>query len=1009
MAEPILAVDFGTTTTSAVLRLGDRTLMIREPGSGAASWPSAVYDPGVAGAAGSGPAGSLMVGTAAEHQKLAEPQAYRAEFKRELGQPQPVVLGGHRYALEDLVAAMLDRVRRQAVRLTGEPVERAVLTIPASYGDNDPRRGLMLRAGAAAGFAEVDLLVEPVAASWAPLAGSGWHAGDLVLVFDFGGGTFDTALVEIGATAHRVLRSSALAACGGADVDARIVEHLRVAAGGAPADGYHELALFDLARHLKHHLTDAEEATGFVAPGLPRYRLDRATFEKLAQPVVDDAVACCRGLLAACDVAPGRLAGVLLSGGASQMPLVARLVQQHLGATRWPQDPALAVVSGAARWAAGESSRAVAPWPPDELDRPLRWQVPGGEPATFVRWLVPRAGAYRSGDELAVVRLRDGTLRRLRAPDTPGRMVERHALPGQFVLTGDWLATARPRLTDRAELAHRLPGGDGGPMGFAPDGAVVAVAQERALWLWNVATGERVRQVSHDAPVTGLVFNGDGGTVAIGSERGTVLVWDRRSGERTHVLPAPPDAGAVLDLSFEPGDRYLLVLRDGSGLVSYDLATGRALPPPADVGPIRRFARSPGARMLAVLNGDSGVRLQPYDGEDGPARRLDDRPLRWLAFGPDGGQLAVVREDTSVAVWDVAAAARQWQSELPVSAPAAFSADGHYLAVAAGPAVTVHDTRRGTPLLAIDHDHDVAGSRSARTAGIWPPPGRRTTSASGRSSPGSTDDHRPEPRQAVRGRRRAAAAHPRPATAGGGPRPAAARAPRHAAEPVRAAVAGRGARGPGQAGAPARRRGGRRLRRRAVRRLRDGLHVAVRRADRTSTAQASRPPGGVRRTRAGGRRAGARARIGRRARRPGRRTQRAGEGRPGPRRRAGRPAAASAATVARRPGAGGAAARPAGRRAAAQRAGRARPDRPAGQGPAPSAQHRRRDLRPGRPDARTRAVRLPRRLGPGQPHRPHHEPAGAGLDRTRRDLGATAGTGARPDRLRPRAGPGPGR
>ncbi|MFB9184672.1 Hsp70 family protein [Dactylosporangium sucinum] len=160
--------------------------------------------------------------------------------RKDAEQDATVPLGDGHYAPGDLVAVL------RAVAGRAEPADRLVLTVPASYGHGDARSHRMVAAGEAAGFAEVELLPEPVAAALGPISGAPFAAGDLVLVYDFGGGTFDAALVRFGDNGtHEVLGHAALNDCGGRDVDALIARHLRgqadpelaetLAAGAGPA------------------------------------------------------------------------------------------------------------------------------------------------------------------------------------------------------------------------------------------------------------------------------------------------------------------------------------------------------------------------------------------------------------------------------------------------------------------------------------------------------------------------------------------------------------------------------------------------------------------------------------------------------------------------------------------------------------------------------------------------------------------------------------------------------
>ncbi|MFJ8434645.1 Hsp70 family protein [Kitasatospora sp. NPDC094019] len=469
MAEPVLVVDFGTSSSAAAVVLDRGERLVKEPSSGLLSWPSAVCADG----------DRLLVGSAAEHRKRAEPSAYRAEFKRDLGERAPVPLGGRQYPVSALVAAVLAEFRAQGQVMIGRGVDRLVVTVPASYGPVDPRREAMLAAGAAAGFRSVELLAEPVAAAHASVAGEPFAAGETVLVYDFGGGTFDTALVRIGAdgASHTVLGHAALDDCGGRDIDALLAGRIRergrewleplLGAGGAGALRA-QLELGDFVRRIKHQLTESAQVEDYLTPLGPASRVARDELESLIGPLLDRTVECCRRLLADCGVRPRAVDSVLLVGGTTRVPAVRALLADRLGRPlRLVEDPDLAVVHGAAAWAARSADRRLGPLRLPTHTRPLAWGFPAGT-AEVVGWAVPAATAYGAGAVLGSLRLPDGSLWELTA-DEPGTMVRQLVAPGAAVGPGEWLLAVRPdgaaQDPDPGSGAHAPPGYPPSPPG----------------------------------------------------------------------------------------------------------------------------------------------------------------------------------------------------------------------------------------------------------------------------------------------------------------------------------------------------------------------------------------------------------------------------------------------------------------------------------------------------------------------------------------------------------------
>ena len=444
---PVLVVDFGTTSSAAIVVAGEEARPVPEPVTGAATWPSAVFWDGQ----------QMLVGTLAERRKRSEPESYAAEFKRGLAADTSVVLGRRRFRPVEQVVALLAALRAEAERLHGGPIARALVTVPASYVPGDPRRARMLAAAEAAGLETVELLPEPVAAAFAPLAGPPFTPGDLVLVYDLGGGTFDTAVLRIGERWHEVLGHAALDDCGGRDIDALLAGRIHAegeawlapllsstaASPTDPAALRLGMAVTDFAQRLKHQLSDAPAVEDFFLPNAPAYRLGRADLGALAAPLLGRTVACCTDLLARVGVSPHQVAAVLTVGGGSRMPAVAELLQQTLRLPlRTADEPDLATVRGAARWLPQSGPRRVTAATSPEPSVPLSFAIPGGT-AHLLRWLIAPGQAYVAGVPLARVRLPSGAVWDLTAR-VSGTLDRLLAAPGSEIATHDWLALARP-------------------------------------------------------------------------------------------------------------------------------------------------------------------------------------------------------------------------------------------------------------------------------------------------------------------------------------------------------------------------------------------------------------------------------------------------------------------------------------------------------------------------------------------------------------------------------------
>ncbi|MEU8236683.1 Hsp70 family protein [Actinoplanes missouriensis] len=390
-----LGIDFGTSNTVAVARWPDgraRPILV----DGSPLLPSAVY---------ADAAGNLLVGRDAVHSARLDPARFEPNPKRRVDDGL-VLLGEREFETVELIAAVLARVVEEWHRAVGPYRPETTLTCPASWGS--ARRTLLAEAAARAGLESVRLVAEPVAAAtyFAEVLGRDVPIGSVVVVHDFGAGTFDASVVARTSSGFEVLAVDGRDDLGGLDVDAAIVEHLRT-------DGWQRLMepatveerrarrqLWDDVRIAKERLSRAQ-AADFVVPLLDtEAHLTREELETVARPVLDQTVEITRNLLRWADLPDGRLAGVFLVGGASRIPLVATLLHRELGDPPVViEQPELVVAEGSIlAGAALLASEPAAPGPTEELRLPSKYlpaERAGAEPdgATVVAGRPPAAGS----------------------------------------------------------------------------------------------------------------------------------------------------------------------------------------------------------------------------------------------------------------------------------------------------------------------------------------------------------------------------------------------------------------------------------------------------------------------------------------------------------------------------------------------------------------------------------------------------------------------------------------
>ena len=275
----------------------------------------------------------------------ADDVAYRLAGER--GEPVMIRARGVDRAPEEISADVLKKLRADAERAMGEPVTRAVITVPAYF--NDAQRNATKRAGELAGLTVERIVNEPTAAALA-YGLDRLRERSKIAVFDLGGGTFDISILELSDGVFHVLSTNGNTRLGGDDIDAALVAHL---AGRIP--GAHDAGLLarlrEAAVEAKHRLSENETTDmdlPFVAGRSISLSLTRAELERIAAPIVGRTRAHCLRAMADAKVTPADLGEIILVGGQTRMPLVRRLVAEIFGKpANTSQNPDEAVALGA--------------------------------------------------------------------------------------------------------------------------------------------------------------------------------------------------------------------------------------------------------------------------------------------------------------------------------------------------------------------------------------------------------------------------------------------------------------------------------------------------------------------------------------------------------------------------------------------------------------------------------------------------------------------------------------
>ena len=343
MNELIVGIDLGTTNSElAVLRDGKVAVL---PIHGHPIMPSCV---------GLDADGKLIVGQAARNQLVAAPDHTVRSIKRKMGEDAKVRLGEREFSPEEISSFILRELKQEAERQLGQPVRKAVITVPAFF--NERQRKATQAAGDLAGLEVVRIINEPTAAALA--YGAGVTEGETMLVYDLGGGTFDVSVVVVEQGVVEVKASHGDTHLGGDDFDQLLVDH-----AVREFKRQHSVELASDSRTLRRLQVVMERAKRTLSDepfvsvreeyldGQHHLEMEllRDDYERLILPLLEKTLTCVHQSLADAKLSPRDIHKVMLVGGATRTPLVHRLLQERLRLDpRFEIDPDLIVAMGAA-------------------------------------------------------------------------------------------------------------------------------------------------------------------------------------------------------------------------------------------------------------------------------------------------------------------------------------------------------------------------------------------------------------------------------------------------------------------------------------------------------------------------------------------------------------------------------------------------------------------------------------------------------------------------------------
>lgn len=350
-AGPIVGIDLGTTNSVVAVVIDGQPRVLDEAGE--RLLPSVV---------GINPQGQLVTGVPARNQLAAFPERTIASIKRRMGRMDPVALGDQTFTPPEISAMILRRLRDRASRVLGQPVSRAVITVPAFFDEN--QRQATREAGALAGLTVERIINEPTAATLV------YHIGSQdrkhIVVYDFGGGTFDVSIVRMEAGVIEVLSSKGDTQLGGDDLDQalmnRVAEQFRAEHGvdlrASPQSRYRLLQACEQAKRQLSTEVAVQITEEFIAEKADQplhlaATIRRDEFEELIEPFVARTIESVDAALRDAGLTVHQIDDLVLVGGSTRIPLVEeRLRTEFLREPSRAVDPDLAVALGAAVQAA---------------------------------------------------------------------------------------------------------------------------------------------------------------------------------------------------------------------------------------------------------------------------------------------------------------------------------------------------------------------------------------------------------------------------------------------------------------------------------------------------------------------------------------------------------------------------------------------------------------------------------------------------------------------------------
>lgn len=675
-----LGIDFGTCYSSAALLIEGVPTPINAPLTPGYCLPSSVFIT---------EQGEILVGQAAENNQQKNPLSYRREFKRDLGSTDPYTFGTTYMLPEELITEIIKKLKGEAEKVAqgrGEkPLTEALITVPATYGKY--KRDLMQEAGQKAGFSQIQLLEEPVAAAIYYSHHAQIKDGDIILVYDLGGGTFDATLMQKQGDKYQVLgMPKGLSHCGGKDFDRLIFQQLKNSCSAELRQQLEQKNAWlaraivgNLCRDLKHQLSEQSEASIYIPMGLGQmesFELTSEAFNEMIAPLIEETLDCCEQLVRSAKKDWTQVNRLLLVGGSSRIPYVKEAIEKRLEISPFLVDkPELAVCLGAAMndsnediiqtllnsgdalYEQGKLEEAIAKYQEaislDSNHIVARHKLEIAEQTLKERLENERKRREEENQRIESARL-EAEIRAKTEAELKLKQTEKVKISPKPIELLD-----KKRKQNFGECIQTLKGHNGWYAGvqsvsFSPDETMIASASDdKTIKVWNVVNGrENYTLQGYTNCVKSVVFSPDGLFIAGGSI-GTIKIWHTSSQQEIITLKGHQDW--IYSLAFSSDGQFL-----ASGSADKTIRIWRVkdwqeiYQLKGHTGIIHNIAFNP--NKLNLISGSLDKTIKLWNVELGTElhtiKAHNNATIYAVAFSGDGKYFATGSFDKTIKIWN---------------------------------------------------------------------------------------------------------------------------------------------------------------------------------------------------------------------------------------------------------------------------------------------------------------------------------------------------------------------